>query len=237
MSKNKFGFLLFLIAMGFFIIPSSFNMTGNIIGGGLELNFYFIIGFVFLVGCFIVFALRQSLDAIVIPTGGKYHNKQRTDAAAQEYLKRGAKKLIISGTLEGKPVSESQTAEIYKQLREYGIKPKDMGIESKSKNTLENLLNVLEKLKEKGAKSIGIASNPSHLDRYGYILEQAKKQGIVDKSFKIYRIETDESFRDKIYGFFSNLFYRYKLRSGLDKAKKRETPQWMKKIAKMIWRE
>lgn len=105
------------------------------------------------------------------------------------------------------------------------------GIEGESKNSLENLLNTIKKVKKKGAKSIGIASNPSHLDRYEDILKQAKKEGIVDKNFKIYRIETDESFADKFYGAISRLFYRYKLSSGLDEAKKRKTPSWLKKLA------
>lgn len=232
MSKNKSGFLLFLIAIIFFIVSNPFNLTGNVIGGGIEMNIYFIIGIVFLVGSFIAFVSRQGLDAIVIPTGGSYETDMaRTDEAVKEYLTgKGAKQLIISGTLGGKKVSESQRADIYRRLRKYRIKPIEMGIEGESKNSLENLINTLKKVKKKGAKNIGIASNPSHLGRYEDILAQAKKEGLVDKDFKIHRLETDESFGDKIYGAISRLFYRYKLGSGIEEAKKRKTPGILKKL-------
>ena len=235
MDKNRVGIMLFLIAIIFFILSNPFNLTGNVIGGGIEMNIYFVIGVVFLIGSFVAFVSRQSLDAIVIPTGGSYEtDMERTDEAVKEYLVKGnAKKLIISGTLGGKPVSESQRADIYRRLRKYRIKPIEMGIEGESKNSLENLLNTIKKVKKKGAKSIGIASNPSHLDRYEDILKQAKKEGIVDKNFKIYRIETDESFADKFYGAISRLFYRYKLSSGLDEAKKRKTPGWLRWLANL----
>jgi len=238
MNKNQLGIFLFVIALIFFFISNPFNLTGNVIGGSIEFDYLFIIGIVFLIASFVAFVSRQSLDAIVIPTGGSYETDMaRADEAVKEYYTgKGAKKLIISGGLGGKPVSKSQRADIYRRLREYRIKPSEMGIEGTSRNTLENLLNVLEKLKKKGAKDVGIASNPSHLDRFEDILEQAKKEGIASKDFKIYRLETPESFGDKFYGILSRLFYRYKLSKGLEEAKKRKTPSWFRKLANFGYR-
>lgn len=243
MDKNKLGMFLFLVALILFILSNPFNLTGNVIGGGMEMNYLFVIGIIFLIGSFVAFVSRQKLDAIVIPTGGSYETDMaRTERAVKRYLPKeegedkGAKNIIISGSLGGKEVSKSQRADIYRRLREYGIKPIEMGIEGESKNSLENLLNTIKKVKKKGAKRIGIVSNPSHLDRYQDILAAAKKEGLVDKDFKIDRIETKESFGEKAYGFASRLFYRYKLGKGLEMAGKRKTPGFLKKVAKVFYR-
>jgi len=235
MDKNKLGFIFFIIALCFLSSPS---FTGNVIGGNYYFNPTFFIGFVFLIISFVIFVSRQRLDAILIPTSPSYEkDMERADAAAKEYLQgKGANYLIISGAIGEKKLSESQRKKIYDRLRNYRIQPSELRIEGESKNTLENLLNSLKKVKKHGAKRIGIASNPSHLDRYEDILRVAKREGIVDKDFKIYRIETSENFADKVYGFFSRLFYRYKLGRGIEKAKKRETPGWVKGLTNFFYR-
>lgn len=235
MDKNKIGLVFFIIALGFLFSPS---LTGNVVDGNYSFNPLFLTGFVFLLLSFLIFVSRQKLDAILIPTSfSPEKDIERTDAAAKEYLQgKGADYMIISGALGGKKLSESQRAKIYERLRGYRIKPSEMRIEGESKNSLENLINSLKKIKDKGAKRLGIASNPSHLDRYGDILRAAKREGIVDRGFKLYRIETSESFTDKLYGFFSRLFYRYKLSKGIKKAKERETPGMLKNITKFIYR-
>jgi uncharacterized SAM-binding protein YcdF (DUF218 family) len=234
MDKNRVGIFLFLLALIVFFISGSLKMTGNVIGDSSSVNPIFLLGLVFLIASFMAFVSRQKLDAIVIPTGGSQEiDMARTEEAVKEYLlgEKQAKKIIISGYLGGKPISESQMAAIYKRLRQHRIKPSEMGIEGKSANSLENLLYTIKKVKKKGARSIGIASNPSHLDRYEDILAAAKKEGLVDKDFKMYRLETDESFADRFYGFISRIFYRYKLSAGIEEAKKRKTPSWLKKLA------
>ena len=222
-----------------FFISNSFNLTGGMIGANLKINYSFILGLIFLMLSFVSFTLHRKLDAILIPTGGSYETDiERTDRAAKEYLtgNEGTKYLIISGTLGGKKLSKSQRANIYRLLRQYRIKPKEIRIEGESKNSLENLLNSIKRAKKLGVKSIGIASNPSHLDRYEDILKAAKKEGIADKNFKIYRLETNESFADRFYGAISRLFYRYKLSKGIEEAKKRETPHGVKFVANFFYR-
>ena len=179
---------------------------------------------------FLIFASRQTLDAIMIPTGGYEENAKRTKRAAERYANGGGKILLISGAIE-KPVKTSQVYEIEKQLRSYGIKPSQIMVEGKSKSTLDNMLYSLEKLKKIGAKKIGIAAPTSQLDRFESIIHQAKKEGLVDKDFTIYRLRVPEDFKKRIYGTVARLVYDYKLSRGLRYAKEHESSNllnWIK---------
>ena len=143
---------------------------------------------------------------------------------------------VISGAKEKCSLKETQRYEIYRELRRHGIKPEEIILEKKSRNTIENLMDSLELLKKKGARKIGISSNPSHLDRFETILHEAKKEGLIDKEIKIYRLRTDESFGESIYGFFAKLINQYKLREGIKNSKKYETPNLIKNIGEYISR-
>lgn len=101
-------------------------------------------------------------------------------------------------------------------LRQAGIKPLEIRIENKSEDTLENILYSLRKI---NGTEIGVVSSPSHLDRVEYIVRRGKEDGSIDKNIHIYRIETKESFADKIYSVPASLLTRYKLRKGLKDVK------------------
>jgi hypothetical protein len=118
------------------------------------MNILFIFGIILFLILFILIS-RRKLDAIMIPIGPSYEiDRERASAAAKRYAHgKGADYLIISGALgEGKTLKESKRADIYQTLRSYGIKAGDIRIEGKSKNSLENLLYSLKKVKKKRNK-------------------------------------------------------------------------------------
>ncbi|MCX6749235.1 MAG: YdcF family protein [Candidatus Pacearchaeota archaeon] len=152
-----------------------------------------------------------------MPTGPSYDiDAKRTKKAYEEGKENKGQVYLISGRID-KPLKTSQVYSIYKQLRGYDIHPRQMLIEGKSANTLENVLFSLEKLKKRGAHDIGIASSPIHLDRFEYIIKKAKEKGIIDKNFRVHRLETDESFKEWFYGVLANLKEKYRLRKGIPK--------------------
>jgi|SRR3989344_527262 len=232
--NKKIGLIFLMISIILFIIPS-ISITGNIIAEKfLNNSYFFISGLIFLFISFLILASRQSLDAIIIPTGPSIEiGKERADIAAEAYKERQAKLLLISGKDSAK--KDSQRYAIYKELRRYGIKPGEIRIEHASRDTIENILFSLKKIKERGLRDIGIASNPSHLDRFEMIIERAKKEGIIDDNFKIYRLETKETFGESVYGFFANLFNRYKLRHGIEKSSEYKTPSWISSIGGYVF--
>ena len=209
--KKQKGFYFLMISLIFFMVQFNFNLTGNVVGFNASFSYFRIIGIVTFLISILIFASRQTLDAIMIPTGQE--ENERVDRAYEEGKKNEDQIYLISGKID-KPTKSSEVYKIYKRLRGYGIKPKDIKLEAKSKNTLENVLLSLEKLKKMGAHDIGIASYPKHLDRFEDLIEEAKKEGIIDKNFKVHRLETPESFEQWFYGILHRAVYRYELAHG-----------------------
>ena len=215
-NKWPLGFSFLIISAIFLIISFNPSLTGNVVGTNTNAPYFYFISLVFFILSILIFVSRKTLDAILIPTGTPEADKRRTDRAVKEYIGGGSHVLMITGRID-QPVKTSQVYNIYKRLRSYGIKPGEMRVEGKSANTLENVLFSLEKLKKMGAHEVGIASNPTHLDRFEYVIKKAKEEGIVDKDFRVHRLPTSETFGEWAYGVLANLKYRYKLRKGLPK--------------------
>jgi uncharacterized SAM-binding protein YcdF (DUF218 family) len=213
--RNGLSILSLIASAIFLLISFKPSLTGGFIGINLDISPLYLISSVFFLVSILIFATRQTLDAIMIPTGTREADKERTDKAVEEYyLGRGADFLLISGRID-RPIETSQVYDIYKRLKGYGIKQEEVQVEGRSANTLENVLFSLEKLKKRGAKDVGIASNPMHLDRFEYIIEKAKESGIIDRDFRVHRLETSEDLKQKWYELLAGLKYRYKLREGI----------------------
>ena len=215
--KTEKGFFFLVIAIIFLLFSFTPTITGAAIGTLQSFSYLHAIGFAFLLISILIFASKQTLDAIIIPTGPSFEiDKERTEKALEEYKREKGGVFMITGRID-KPVKDSQVYKIYQHLRNSDIKPSQMIVEGKSRNTIENVLFSLEKLKEKSAKDVGISSNPSHLDRFEYIIQKAREEGIVNKNFRVHRLETPENLREKIYGFLANMKTRYELRLGFSK--------------------
>ena len=172
--KKKIGIFLLICSFILLIWGINSNLTGNVISEYFSntLTIIHILGLIFLLFGAVLFLERKSLDAVIIPTGHLY---ERNIKRAKRGSEEKAKYYIISGYLDkNKPVRESQTADIYNALIKYGINSSDIKIERRSKDSLENAIFSLNKLK--GLKTIGIVSYPEHLKRFEYIINKAKKE-------------------------------------------------------------
>jgi len=238
--KTQKGIFFLIISAIFLLISFKPVITGGVVGLSSEFSYSYIISIVFFLASVLIFTSRQTLDAIMIPTGDYEADKQRTDRAIQEdkdakegHPEKSHQVYLISGRID-KPIKTSQVNEIYKRLRSYGIKPKNIRIEGKSKNTLENVLFSLEKLKKMGAHDVGIASYPLHLDRFEDLIKEAKKEGIIYKNFRVHRLETPEDLKQKLYGIIHRAIYRYELERGGFEAVGKSKLRFLKKEATKV---
>ncbi len=238
MRKNKFGLGLFILGISI-LITTNFTITGGVIDSNFQFSFYQILGLLLIIGSFVLFVKKHSLDAIIIPTGGDYLGRAKKAEKEKDKLKEEGY-FVISGIVhdEKDPAKKrflgSQSDKVYRDLRKHGILRSDIEIESESRNTIENIIYSLEKIKKKGGREIGIASYPGHLDRFEKILEKAKEEGIVDNHFNIYRLETrtKETPKEKIYETLSGILQRYKLRKGVKESLKSEDEPVIKYLKK-----
>lgn len=234
--RNKIGIFILVCSFIFLTFGFNFNLTGSVIAEYFKEKYFIfrMVGFVSLFISILMMTERRSLDitildAIIVPTGNK---NERNITRAQVGAKEKAAYYVISGYRDkNKPMKESQTADVYRELRKYGIKPPEMKIESESINTLENAIDSLNKLK--GLKRIGIVSYPQHLKRFNYIINKAKKEGLVDEDIEIVNIPTKETFMEKAYGVLGNIKERYRLRRGIEKAQKAKR-SWIGDLIKKV---
>lgn len=236
LKKNIFGFVFLILGISF-ILSGNFTITGGVINSNFQFSFAQIFGLIFIVGAFLIFATRHTLDVIIIPTGPSHEEGvERAKRAEKEYEKNKGSYFIISGTLGDEKLSESQTADIYRELRKHGVRPSQMSIESRSRNTIENMMNSLEEIKQRGGKEVGIASYPGHLDRFEDIFERAKKKGIIDDEFHLHRLPTktrkNQTHRERLYETLAWILHRYKLRHGIKEALKSEDDPFVKYLKK-----
>jgi vancomycin permeability regulator SanA len=158
--------------------------------------------------------INKNLDALVIlGDPNKRIVEKRVERALEEYERRGAKYIVITGG-HPKYLSEGYKSEseiIYQKLREKGIKPSKLRVESRSNNTIENVINALHKVK---IGEIGFVSNPYQLERVHYIVERGKKEGEFDSRLKIEKIDTVPFFAEKLYEFFASYGTRRQLKEG-----------------------
>ena len=229
--KNWLGFACLFLALIIFSTDIS-NITGNIINENFDESFVplNLIAVCFLFASILVFTSKKGLDAIIVPTGDEVSDVERPRTAA----KVKSKYYLVSGYIDKRsPISEQQTATIYRELRRNGITPGHMKIEGKSHDSLENALYSFEKLK--GMEEIGIVSYPLHLKRYEKIIDVMKEEGKLSKDMKIIYIPTKESFKNKIYGILGLIREKYRLRNGIKEAQKHKMG-WFGNLIKGIVR-
>jgi uncharacterized SAM-binding protein YcdF (DUF218 family) len=233
--KMIFGFSFLALSVISFLLSYNSNFTGGVIGTNANPPLLYLASMVFIVASLFIFASKQTLDAIMIPTGGYEENSKRTKKALEEYdFGRGARYVLISG---GTP---SQDYQIYRKLRQAGVERKKIKLEGKSNSTLDNVLYSLETLKESGVKDLGIASSRSHLNRFEKIINRAKREGIIGGDFRVHRLEIpqSESAGKKLYEFIADLAYRYKLSKGLKYAQSHQSKKLFRRIRdKFVYRE
>lgn len=221
MINRRFWSSIFLLLAIIALSLPRLSFTGNFINEiSFGQNIIYILALISFIFSVFLFLSRKNLDAIIIPLGDQIE-KKRVKRAIREYdeeVKADPKGkhayFVISGEQGNVPLNKSERYWTYNELREHGINPSQMVIEGSSHNSMENILNSLNRIKKKGGKEVGIVSYPWHLERFDYIINKAKEEGIVDKDFKIHRLETSETVKEGIYGILAYLLERYNLRGG-----------------------
>lgn len=165
---RKFPLVLLVIGFVFLFLSIDVTFTGAVTETNVKVSnsVFFIIGLAFFIVSLGLLAAGKSLESLLIPTGTKRAIQARVETAMKDYEGREEKPyILIAGEIHrderGRPEKDTQQALIYKELRERGLKPSDFIIEGKSRDTLENFLYSIEKLKEKGIGRMKISTNPT----------------------------------------------------------------------------
>ena len=232
MKKQPFIFLI--AGFVFLFLSVDGTLTGAVTGPSVKItdNLFFVFSQVFFVVSLILFVVNKSLESLVIPTGNFEADQKRLRTAMTDYLDRKGPKpyVLVSGAIQrderGRAKRNSEQYSIYKELRgRYGLKPSDFIIEGKSKDTLENFLYSVKKLKRKKINRMKIATNPTQYWRFKLFEEEAKREGLVDSSFELEPIYTSESIKEFIYGVLAYVkdYIRIKSAGSLEKARRKKT--------------
>jgi len=238
---HLFGLLIGFI---FLLLSIKITFTGAIIGTNIEISniLFLVISLTFVIGSIILYVANRSLESLVIPTGTLESDQKRIDAVMKSYNHTKDKPyILVSGYIDrdeqGRPKKESQQSLIYKELRKtYKISPSDMLIEGKSKDTLENFLYTIEKLNKKGINHMKIATNPTQYWRFKLFEKEAKREGIIESSFKVDPLYTNESLSEFAYGVLAYIkdYIRVKSAGSLEEARNKKTGKFGNLVKKFI---
>jgi len=241
---KKLPVLLFLFGLIFLAISLEVNLTGSVISTetNVQNNLFFIIGLSLILGSAIFYIKGRSLETIVIPTGGEELNEKRISSAMRSYKKSKDKPyVLVSGFIDrdkrGRVLKETQQYQIYKELRgKHSLKPSDMIIEGRSTDTLENFLYSLDKLKRKKMEHLKIATNPTQYWRFKLFEQEAKREGLVEDSFKIEPLYTRETIPEFLYGIAAYVkdYFRVKSADSLEEARKHKTGVFGRTLKKIL---
>lgn len=244
--KKILGSVFLVLGIKLIILFGFFSITGGVVNENEDLvsSLFSFLGLVLIAASFFLFVSKHSLDAIIVPTGpGNEEAIRRAERAYRENQGEAGKYFVISGAIHDKKDPSknkflgSQSDKIYRNLRRHGIKRSDIEIEPLSRNSVENVVHSLEKIKERGGTDVGIVSYPNHLDRFKDIFEKAKEEGILDGKFRLYRIPTKtrkgETSGEKIYETLSGVLHWYKLRGGVRGAMESENNYLIGSLKKM----
>ena len=231
---KKLPFVFLFIGFVFLFLSVNVTFTGAVTGTYIKItnNLFFIFSLASFIVSFVLFVVNKSLESLVIPTGTLDEDEKRVETAMRSYThtKEPRPYVLVSGEIQrnekGKPKKQSQQYLIYKELRErYQLKPSDFIIEGKSKDTLENFLYSVKKLKRKGVNNMKIATNSTQYWRFKLFEREAKKEGLIDDSFKVEPLYTSESLKEFVYGALAYVkdYFRVKSAGSLEKAKNQRT--------------
>jgi hypothetical protein len=231
---KKLPLVLLLAGFIFLLLSVDVTFTGAVIGTDIEIKNtpFFIFSLVFFMASLVLFVVNKSLESLVIPTGTLEADQRRVETAMRSYIhtKEPRPYVLISGEIHrderGRPKKESQQYSIYKELREhYGLKSSDFIIEGKSRDTLENFLYSIKKLKRKKVNHIKIATNPTQYWRFKLFEREAKREGLIDNSFEVEPLYTSETPKEFIYGVLAYVkdYVRVKSAGSLENAEKQRT--------------
>jgi len=182
---------------------------------------------------------KVSLDAILIPCSNEEHlTRKRAKRAVKAHTKYPNALIVASGgnTPGLNPAYSSEAHIAYEELRKAGIKPGNMRMETRSKDSIDNIRLSLKKIP--GAKKIGIVSNRHQIERLERIIAKGKEEGAILNDLQVYPIRTSESFKERVYEFPASLLTSYLLKtrgyseSSLPEGKFKKSINYLLKLGK-----
>lgn len=232
MKKRKaLGFFFFTISFSTFLLQS-FRMTGDFVGTGNGFSALGLASVVLMFVSLLLLTSKESLEAIVVPTGGSPKENKERASTSRHYKTERNQYFVVSGGRGNRPLNESERANIYRELRQsealkkHGrappVKPSQMTIEGNSRDTVENVLYSVEKIRP-GTKKITFVSYPLHLKRFEMVFEKAKEEGLVPKDLRADYVPTDQNIQEIVYGTLALIKERWRLRNGIKEAEKHKT--------------
>ncbi|MBU1252399.1 MAG: YdcF family protein [Nanoarchaeota archaeon] len=223
--KNMWAFSFLALSLILVVIKFTFSPTGAFIGPAMKSSYSTFLGLAFFIVSFLMFTSRQTLDAIMIPTGGEKLNVPRTKKALEkkDSLKDDGYFVISGyyphGNIRG--MKKSQDYSIYKDLRKHGVIPKGIMIEGQAHDTLENVLYSLKKIKQRAEKEnhpgridVGVVTYHGHFKRFKDFHRMAVSRGLIRRDdFRLHEIPTKETAKDKRYesNLLRKLYHGFKL--------------------------
>jgi len=214
MRKIVGGLLVFLSV---FYVASFGVVTGGVIGSLRVFNFFSLVFLaMFFIGIFLMVS-GGTFDAIVVPTGDLGSDVLRAGKAADMYRRGKTGRIVISGARHPDAVlGKPQVDRIYDILRKGDVREEDISGKGGdgARNTIENVVKGYENLR--GMKRVGVATYREHFTRFKMALDHAKKEGLIDKNLKIYRVDTPTRKFDKVYAMVADWKMRDDLSEGLE---------------------
>jgi len=216
-------FLIISLILILFSININLTSYATLEAGKISFTPLFYLGLIF----FILFILTtsKSLETIMILIGNEEAMVERTKKAIEEFAKNKEKPyILISGEIErderNRPRKDSQQYQIYTALRENNFLPKQLIIEGKSKDSLENFLYSIKRLEKKGIKKLNIATSPLHYARFKLFEKKAKKTGLIEKDFEINPLYTKNT-ENPFYGILAYIkdYFRVNSTNSLEEAR------------------
>ena len=232
--EKRLAVFYLLFSLQLFILTGTIYFTGYSIyqDFSYKINLLQIVAITFIFISVILFVSSTGLDALIIPSqASEKRTREKARRAADYYHHHQVGVLVASGgkTPGLNPKYNSDAEIIFEELVKAGVPRDKIILEDKSRDNLEN---VLYSLKKTSGTEIGIVSYPRHLDRFEYIIEKGKEQGVIDSRIKIHRVETNQKLIEQAYEIPAGIITRRAMKRGINSAKIPEG--WMKKVANYV---
>jgi hypothetical protein len=210
----KKGLGVLFLGIGVSIILSSFkSITGNVVGFSNTTAYLDVLGFVFFLAGLALLVSGKGLEAIMIPTGPKVADKERTVAAMKDFYfgeNIPPAYVIISGESkrdsQGSLSLNSQEYQILRNLNErFHIPKESIFVEGQSSDSLNNFMNSIREAQKKGINNLKIATDYSQYKRFKMFYEEAMNEGLINRDFKIEHLDSGHVRPGFVYGLFAYL--------------------------------
>ena len=183
---KKSVIVLLFAGMILFFIGTKFTVNGAFFGQNSSINYVNLVGLFFIIGSMILLVQKDSLEAIIVPTGPTEKiGRERAVKGANRFHKNPSRYVIVSGQYDNGKYGGSQSQKIYEELINGGVSKDHIIFENRSRNTRENVAYTSNIINEKNIGKVIIATDKAHAGRFKMLFQKAKKEGTVPRGLLI----------------------------------------------------